>query len=142
MTDFSLTIEIAASPERVWALVSDIERWPDWTPSMKSVKRLDIGPLAVGSRARVHQPKLLPADWVVTKLEAGRGFDWTTRSLGLTAIGRHWIDAIDSGSRVTLSIQFGGMLAPLMTWLTRGLIVRYVTLEVNGLKQRSEAPGP
>ena len=80
---------------------------------------------------------------MVTKLEAGRGFDWTTRSLGLTAIGRHWIDAIDSGSRVTLSIQFGGMLAPLMTWLTRGLIVRLRHgIEANGLKQRSEAPGP
>ena len=57
---------------------------------------------------------------MVTRLEPGRGFDWVTRSLGLTVTGRHWIDPIASGSRVTLSIQFVGMLAPLITWLTRG----------------------
>lgn len=141
MADFTTSIDIAASPERVWAVLSDVERWPDWTPSMRSVKRLDTGPLAMGSKVRVHQPKLRPGNWVVTRLEPGRGFDWVTCSLGLTVTGRHWIDPIAAGSRVTLSIQFVGMLAPLITWLTRGLIERYIDLEANGLKRRSEATG-
>ena len=139
MADFITSIEIAASPERVWAVLCDVERWPEWTPSMRSIKRFDTGPLSIGSRIRIHQPKLRPADWLVTRLEPGRGFDWVTRSLGLAVTGRHWIEPIEGGSRVTLSIQFGGVLAPLITWLTRGLIARYVDLEANGLKRRSEA---
>jgi hypothetical protein len=44
-----------------------------------------------------------------------------------------------SGSRIRLSLEFTGVLAPLVTHLTRGFSVRYLALESNGLKQRSEA---
>src|SRR5580765_507243 len=65
-TEFSISVDIRAAPPRVWALISDIEGWPGWTPTVKSVERLDAGPLAVGSRARIRQPKLLPAVWQIT----------------------------------------------------------------------------
>jgi hypothetical protein len=56
MTQFSITVEIPAPPDRVWAVMADIERWSDWTPTVTSIRRLDPGPLAVGSRARIRQP--------------------------------------------------------------------------------------
>ena len=138
MPDFALTVDIAAPPERVWNIVADVERWPEWTPSVTSVKRYDTGPLAIGSRARIHQPKLRPADWEVTVLEPGRGFDWVTRSPGLTAIGRHWIEPVPDGSRVTIAIELTGVLARPVAWLFRHLNAQYLQLEASGLKSRAE----
>ena len=62
----------------------DLEHWPEWTASVTSVELLEPGPLAVGTRARVIQPKLKPAVWEVTQAKAGRGFTWVTRHPGLS----------------------------------------------------------
>ena len=138
MTFFSLTVDIRATPQRVWAVLSDVEDWPEWTPSVRSVERLDAGPLAVGSRARIRQPKLLPAVWRITSIEKGSAFTWVTRSPGLSVTARHVVEATPDGSRVTLSIRFEGLLAPLVAWLTHRLNNRYLGLEGAGLKRRSE----
>ena len=71
MKSFSTTIEIKAPPQRVWAVLADIEGWPDWTASVTSVERFESGPLIVGTRARLRQPKLRPAIWEITKIEKG-----------------------------------------------------------------------
>lgn len=139
MPDFSIITDIAAPPEEVWAVIGDVERWPEWTPSVRSIKRYDTGPLAVGSRARIEQPKLRPADWQVTRLEPGRGFDWETRAPGLTVTGCHWIVPTRAGSQVTISIRLTGMLAPIVAWLARKLNASYLDLEAKGLKARCEA---
>lgn len=138
MTFFSITVDIRATPQRVWAVLSAIEDWPQWTPSVRSVERLDAGPLAVGSRARIRQPKLLPAVWRITSIEKGGAFTWVTRSPGLSVTARHVVEAAPDGSRATLSIRFEGLLAPLVAVLTHRLNNRYLGLEGAGLKRRSE----
>jgi uncharacterized membrane protein len=140
MQAFSTTIDIKAPPQRVWAVLSDIEGWPEWTPSVKSVERLDSGPLVVGTRARLRQPKLRPAIWQITKVERGSSFTWTTRSPGLRVTAHHVIEPVKKGSasRVTLSVEFSGVLSPIVAWLTRSLNERYLGLEAAGLKRRSE----
>ena len=143
MKSFRTTIEIKAPPQRVWTVLSDIEGWPDWTPSMKRIERLDAGPLIVGSRARVRQPKLRPAIWQITRIEKGVSFAWMTRSPGLVVAGDHVIEPMKKGSasRVTLSVEFSGWLSPLVAWLTGRLSQEYMQLEADGLKKRSEQPG-
>jgi uncharacterized membrane protein len=139
MAVFSTTVDIDAPPERVWTIVRDVGRWPEWTASMTSVERLETGPLAVGSRARVRQPKLLPAVFAVTELRPDAGFAWVTRSAGVEATGGHWIVPAGAGSRVTLSVEFKGGLAWLVARVAGRLTRRYLELEAAGLKRVSEA---
>ncbi len=136
---FSITIDVEAPPEVVFAVLSDVERWPEWTPSVTRIERLDDGPLAVGSRARVRQPKLLPAVWEVTELSEGQGFTWVTRSPGVLVAARHRVEPAPGGARATLSVEFSGILAALVARLTRGLNERYLALEAEGLRRKSVA---
>jgi len=139
MTDFSITVEIAASPALVWNVLKDVEHWHEWTASVISIERLDAGPLKVGSRARVRQPKLRPAVYQVTEMDESRGFTWIAQNPGLRVIARHDIEPGAKGTRVTLSVELTGLLAPLVRRLYRDLNQRYVTMEANGLKARCEA---
>ncbi len=117
-----------------------VEYWPEWTPSVRKVIRLDVGPLRKGSRARIHQPKLLPAVWQVTEMDdTARTFTWVTRGLGVHVTGSHSVDALERGSRATLSLVFAGFAAGLVAWLTRDLNHRYLAFEAQGLKNRCEA---
>jgi len=138
MTHIYTTIDIQAPPDRVWAAMRDIEHWNEWTPTVTSVRSLDPGPLAVGTRAIVRQPKLLPARWQVTEVEKGRGFTWIMRGPGILVTARHSIEGAANGSRATLSLDFSGPLGPLCARLTRGLNARYLAIEARGLKKHAE----
>jgi uncharacterized protein YndB with AHSA1/START domain len=135
---FSISVDIEAPPEKVWTVMSDVERWHEWTASIRSVTRLGAGPLVVGARARVRQPKLLPADFVVTELDERKGFTWVTSSPGVTATARHLIEPTPRGTPATLSVEFEGIAAPIVAWMTRDLNNRYLALEAAGLKRRAE----
>jgi uncharacterized membrane protein len=134
------TIEIDAPPELVWAVMTDVERWPEWTTSVERAERLDDGPLRIGSRARLKQPRFPAVIWEVTDLQPGRSFAWTATNVGVTSIGEHRIvPQAARGVSVTLSLRQQGPLAPLLAALTGKVTRRYVEAEAQGLKRRSEA---
>ena len=60
-------IHIDAPPEVVWAVTQDVGRWPEWTPTVTAVTRVDQGPFGLGSVARIKQPLQPQAPWVVTE---------------------------------------------------------------------------
>jgi uncharacterized protein YndB with AHSA1/START domain len=138
----NVAVTIEAPPEKVFAVLCDVERWPEWTPTMTSVQRVDSGPFAIGSSANVRQPRLRPSVWRVTKLEDKRGFFWTTRSPGLQMTAGHMIEPEGAGSRVELTFELTGLIAPVLSRLYGGMIKRYMTTESLGLKKRSESAGP
>ncbi len=141
---YETSIEIDAPFERVWDVMKDVERWHEWTASIRSVEYLDGGTMQVGSRARVRQPKLPPATWRVSSVdeasEGKRSFTWTAGGPGMRSVGTHSVAArSDGGTVATLSIENTGLLARLFWTLLAGTTRRYVDMEAAGLKARSEA---
>jgi carbon monoxide dehydrogenase subunit G len=140
------TVNINASPERVWAVMVDVERWPEWTESMKSVERLGSWEFGVGSRAKLRIRRSPNANvWTVTELTPNRSFTWRTNSGGVKGVAAHIIEPDGNGSKVTLTVDLSGIVATLFGPMIGGQSRKNVEMEAEGLKRRSEegasAPG-
>ena len=121
MRHFEISIDIQAPPATVVGVMTDVERWPDWTTTVTSVRRLDAGPLTIGSRTAIRQPRLPPAVWTVTAIDANRGFTWITKSPGVAIAGHHIVEPTPGGCRATLSLDFSGLIGGLVARLVRGV---------------------
>lgn len=135
---YTRTDTIAACPADVWAVLSDVERWPDWTASMREITRLDSGPLRVGSTARVRQPTGRPMVWTVSELDAERNFAWTASGPGIRFTGDHELTPSGDGVQAVLTFTVAGPMAWLGRLLAGGRVRRYVDMEADGLKRQSE----
>lgn len=131
-------VTIACPPERVWAVVVDVERWPELIPTVDAVERLDTGPLAVGSRTRLQQPRLPTAVWTVTDLGDGSSYTWESSSPGVTVTATHVVEPHPSGSRLTLTVRVSGPLSGIGWLMTRSLTKRYVETEAASIKSAAE----
>ena len=134
--DHSSTIQ--APPERVWEVFSNVERWPDWTPTIDSVERLDAGRIHLGARTRIRQPKLPVAIWEVTELKEGEYFEWVSKAPGIKTTGGHRVISTPEGTVATATIIQEGPLGWLFGKLYAGLTKRYIATETAKLKEVCE----
>lgn len=136
---YRTSIDIDAPPEKVWGVLMDVERWPDWSPTMTTVARLETGMFRAGSNARIKQPRLPEAIWHVTSLTPQQAFTWTSRSRGVTTVARHVVAAGDAGgSRAESHLKQTGPLGLVARLFFGRLIRRYIEQESAGLKKRCE----
>ena len=134
------TVVIAAPPERVWGVLVDVESWPERIPTVDSVERLDDGPLALGSRTRLVQPKLPPGVWTVTELTDGSSYTWESKSSGVTVVASHDVQPHADGCRLTLAVTVSGALAGIGWLMSKSLTRRYVETEAASIKAAAESP--
>jgi uncharacterized membrane protein len=137
---FERSIEIQASQQRVWDVVSDISSWPKVTETVDSIEVLTAGPIGVGSRVRIRQPKLPEATYEVTAWDPPSFFAWQQKSGGVTIDAGHRVEELGEGrARLTLTIDMRGLLVPIMGRLYRDLTNRYLQLETEGMRRAAEA---
>lgn len=86
---------INASPEQVWALLTDFSQLPDWSPELVRMVAMRRGGLRVGQwylGINRRKAALWPTRSVVALLESGRSITWDTTSSGARWI---WEIAVD-----------------------------------------------
>jgi uncharacterized membrane protein len=137
---FEQSIDIDASQQRVWDVLSDLEAWPQRIETVEVVELLTPTPVGEGSRARLKQPKLPEGQWDVTVWDAPSYFEWRQKSGGVTNVAGHRVEALEDGrSRLTLTLDMRGLLVPIVGLFYKGLTNRYMTLEAQGMKRAAES---
>ncbi len=110
-------ILINASPEKVWAILTDFQNYPNWNPFIKSI----TGNVAVGNIivARLEPPEASGMTFKpkVLQFDKNKKFRWLGHLLfpGLFD-GEHQFELIDNGNGTTTFIQsekFNGIFVPL-----------------------------
>lgn len=133
------SIRIDAPAAVVWEVFTDVERWHEWTESIRSIAALDGAGIEVGRRFRIEQPRFPTLVWEVTAVEPGSSWTWRQRSPGGTTFATHEVVALDDGrTLVKQGIDQRGPVGVTVGRLSRGLTRRYLELEAQGLKARSE----
>jgi hypothetical protein len=102
------------------------------------VTPLGQGPTAVGERYEVRQPGLPKAVWEVTDWQAGHSFTWVSKSPGIRSTAVHTVIADGDGSRLDLSLDWSGPLAPLLRVLIGRKAQGMVDLEAETFARLAE----
>jgi uncharacterized protein YndB with AHSA1/START domain len=117
MKEFSTTTSIRATPEAVWAILTDGAGFARWNPEINLVE----GKFALGEKIKahvvLHEGVVRPVSVRVTALEPPQRMVWTGGlPLGLFTGRRTFSLTPREGGIVefTMHLQFSGPLAPLI----------------------------
>ncbi len=91
---------VAAPPEVVWRILTDLEAWPRWGPSVKRAELDEGSVLTLGVRGRVWTPVGVSLPFTITEFVPGRSWAWQVAGVPAT---RHGVDPVGDGTRVWMS---------------------------------------
>jgi uncharacterized membrane protein len=105
MNGYRASMLIAAPMDVVWNVLTDVDRMPEWTPTMRFVRVLDGGQLGVGSRVGITQPRLPPATWTVDRFDPPRYFSWRSRTGAVQTVAGHLLEEQGPATLAELTIE-------------------------------------
>jgi uncharacterized membrane protein len=139
MAHIATSVEIARSPEDVFAYVADLPRHPEWQDGLVSVTVETDGPSRVGTRV-IHRRKLGPKTVATTseitaydppRVLGFRGIDGPIRGEGSQRV-----EPVGDGSRVLFERELEGYgLGKLMLPMARRQAARQVAASHQKLKR-------
>ena len=129
------SVETSASPFDVWAILTDIGRWPTWNPDVREA-RLD-GVLAAGTRFEWRAgPGTITS--VLQSVEPARELGWTGTTMGVRAVHVWRIEPMPGGSRLTTEESWSGWPARLMHKRMERTLREAVISGLHNLKTEAE----
>ena len=105
------SLEMAASPDEVWTVMTDFRRWPEWNPQIREAKL--EGPLAPGTSFRWRSaPGTITS--VLLAVDKPSEFGWRGKTFGIHAVHVWRIEPAGTGARVTTEESWRGWPTRLM----------------------------
>jgi uncharacterized protein YndB with AHSA1/START domain len=140
--------DVAASPERLYALVTDITRWAEHLPAIEQVELLTPAPVRVGTRfreTRIMQGRRATEEMTVAELAPPDRFVLTAESHGMRYHAVHTFEPMAGGTRMRLTftgepVTWVARLASPLAFLMRGAIRRQLAADFAALKRAAEMP--
>jgi uncharacterized protein YndB with AHSA1/START domain len=128
-------IQIAASPETVWEVISEIAAWPSWNTDVKSMKL--EGPVAPGStfRWKSGSSSLVSTLKVV---DPPREIAWTGVTMGIHAVHVFRFEPSDGGTRARSAESFRGLIPTVLRGYSRKVLQRGIDRILELLKAEAE----
>lgn len=136
-------IEIDAPSEKIWSILTDFDRFPDWNPFIRASsgrieknQRLSVTLHPSGGRTTAMRPSVLA-------VEPNRELRWIGH-LGIPGLfdGQHIFELQPLGDARTMFVQreqFGGILLPFLTGMLRNETARGFGEMNQALKERAES---
>jgi hypothetical protein len=138
--NISATIEIAATPERVWAVLADLASYPQWNPVFREAS----GQLTAGNQITFTSTQPVTGHTMTVKVkvltaEPATELRWVSSVLGLMTSNRSFTLSPASGG--TLLMQTGsyqGLFSRFAHKTVSRIQVSFETIN-QAIKQRAEA---
>jgi hypothetical protein len=136
------SIQIQATPQQVWNILTDFDGYPDWNPFVQSLK----GNVKPGEHISVHiappGQKGMTIKPTVLAFEPQQKLEWLGHLLfpGIFD-GAHRFELIDHGNGTTTLVhseRFKGILVPFLKKMLNGPTLDGFRLMNEAVKQRAE----
>lgn len=122
-TWIDLALEVETDADTLYLLLSDIRRWPDWTPGLRAIKGLRAGPVVLGSRfvmVMAGPGPGLPLPCVVYE-NSPRRLEWGGGGLGSCIRHSMELEPLGPGRTRLRHREYATGLLAVLTWPVAGL---------------------
>ena len=128
-------IDIAASPEAVWNVLTDFESWPRWNPDVKSISV--EGDLAPGTMFRWKAgPGTISS--TIQEVEPPRRLAWTGTTFGIKAKHVYRLEPRGEATFVRTQESYDGFVARLLRGSLQRTLERALSDGLRHLKTEAE----
>ncbi|MFT4103067.1 MAG: SRPBCC family protein [Burkholderiaceae bacterium] len=131
------SILASATPETVFRIYRDVERWNQWDPDTKASNL--AGGLTLGSKGSLTPAKGSTVPMEVTSVAENRNFTVTSKTALFRMDFDHELEPVTHGTRIIHRVRFSGLLKPLLKIIVGRQVEKGLPITLKNLKDHAES---
>ncbi len=92
---------MAVPSSAAWRVLTDLDAWPQWGPTVRRAELTDPGPLRLGSRGKVWTSVGVVLPFEITEFDDHHAWAWKVAGVPAT---RHTVTSLPGGCRVSFGV--------------------------------------